>query len=436
MDALTAARAQMGFSLAFHMIFAAAGIGMPLLMLIAEGMWLRTGKEHYKKLARKWAKATGLLFAVGAVSGTALSFELGLLWPNFMEKAGSIVGPAFSLEAYAFLIEAIFLGLYLYGWDKLSPKAHWWVGVPVAVSGLFSGILVIAVNAWMQVPVGFEVSPTGDLISSDPLAPFTSPVWLSMAIHSSLSCYIAMGFAVAGVYALGLLKGRNDDYHRSGLSIAMVVATVCAIIQPLSGDLIARDVAKYQPEKLAAMEAHFETQAGAPLIIGGIPDEKTGEVHLAIKIPKMLSFMIARDPDAVIKGWNDFPPDERPPVLWTHLAFQTMVGCGFLLIGLGLWYWWARWRSNVEARSRLLKSLVLASPLGFVALEAGWFVTEMGRQPWTIYRIMRTSEAVTPVTGVSASFFLFTFLYLALIFALVVLLRRLAKSEQEISNVA
>ncbi len=429
MDQLLAARSQMAISLGFHMIFAAAGIAMPLLMLLAEGLWLRTGKQHYRALAQKWAKATGILFAIGAVSGTALSFELGLLWPRFMEFSGSIIGPAFALEGFAFFIEAIFLGLYLYGWNRLSPIAHWWTGVPVAISGLLSGILVVAVNAWMQAPVGFELDSAGQPTNIDPLATFRSPFWLHLAVHSSLSCYMAVGFAMAGVYAYGMLRGHHDAYHRSGLTIAMTVATVSAVLMPVSGDFNGRMVAEYQPEKLAAMEALFETQAGAPLILGGIPNPETGEVAYRIEIPYALSLLVAHDPNAVIKGLNDFPPDERPNVVWVHLSFQIMVICGFLLIGLGLWYWWVRWRRAQGPGNWLLRALVAGSPLGFIALEAGWMVTELGRQPWTIYRVMRTAEAVTPVADVPSSLLIFSVLYLGLAAALVVLLLRLARAK-------
>jgi cytochrome d ubiquinol oxidase subunit I len=430
MEALTAARAQMALSLGFHMVFAASGIALPVLMLMAEGFWLRTGRPHYRDLARKWGKATGLLFAIGAVSGTALSFELGLLWPRFMGLAGSIVGPAFALEGFAFFIEAIFLGLYLYGWDRLSPVVHWLTGIPVALSGLLSGVLVVAVNAWMQAPVGFAVDGAGRLTNIDPLATFRSPSWPHMAIHASLSCYIAVGFAVAGIYAAGLLRGRRDAYHRSGLRLAMVLATVAALLQPVSGDFSGRMVAQYQPAKLAAMEALFETRAGAPLVIGGIPDAESGEVRLGIEIPYGLSLLAAHDPHAVVKGLNAFPADERPDVLWVHLAFQVMVGIGFLLLALGVWFWWARWRSPSVERTWLLRALVACAPLGFVALEAGWLVTELGRQPWTIYRILRTSEAVTPVVDVPSSFLMFAVLYLGLAAALIVLLLRLANGKQ------
>jgi cytochrome bd ubiquinol oxidase subunit I len=424
MDTLLAARIQMEVSLGFHMFFAALGIGMPLLMLIAEWQWLQTGREHYRDLAKTWAKATALTFAVGAVSGTALSFELGLLWPRFMALAGGVIGPAFALEGYAFFIEAIFLGLYLYGWDRLTPKAHWWTGVPVAISGLMSGVLVVAANAWMQAPGGFELTADGALANSDPLAPFRSPAWLHMAVHSSLSTYIATGFAVAGVYAVGMLRGRRDDYHRSGLAIALGLAGVTALLQPLSGDWSARKMAEYQPAKLAAAEAHFETSSHVPLMIGGLPDEE-GNVRYALHIPNALSFMVGRSAETVVTGLNDFPRDERPPVAITHIAFQIMVACGLALIFVAAWYWFARWRRWADSPV-LLWLLVAASPLGFLALQAGWIVTEVGRQPWVIYGVMRTADGVTPRTDVPYTLFGFSVLYLFLGTALVLLLRGLA----------
>lgn len=435
MDTLTAARAQMEMSLAFHMLFTALAIGMPVLMLITEGLWLRTGKQHYIDLAHKWGKATALTFVVGAVSGTALSFELGLLWPRFMEFAGGIIGPAFALEGYAFFIEAIFLGLYLYGWDRLSPRAHWLTGFPVAISGLLSGVLVVGANAWMQTPSGFDLV-NGRPTNIDPLAPFTNPSWIPMAIHSTISCYIAASFAVAGVYAAGMLRGRRDAYHRSAITIALSVATVMAIAQPLSGDLLAKRVATTQPAKLAAFESHFETGRRAPLIIGGIPNVESGTVKYAIKIPGGLSFLAHGDFNAEVIGLNDIPPDQRPNVLISHIAFQVMVASGFALIGLGLWFWFARWRLRTIDGRWLLWALVLGSPLGFLALETGWIVTEVGRQPWTIYGVMRTSDAVTPAPHVQTTFITFTILYLGLGVVLITLLRNLAKERPESTNQA
>ena len=428
LDNVIAARAQMEVSLAFHMIFAALGIGLPLLMVLAEGVWLRTGREHYRALARKWAKATALTFAVGAVSGTALSFELGLLWPRFMALAGGVVGPAFALEGYAFFVEAIFIGLYFYGWERLSPRAHWLAGVAVAVSGAISGVLVVAANAWMQTPNGFR-AVGGRLTAVDPLAPFKARAWLDMALHSTLSCYVATAFAVGGVYAVGQLKGRRDQYHRSGLGIALALGAVVAVLQPLSGDISARRVAATQPVKLAAAEALFRTQRGAPLLVGGIPDPEAAQTHLGIEVPYLLSLLATHDPQGEVKGLDVAPRAQWPNVLVTHTAFDIMVGCGTLLALCGVLYWLVRRRrrdSGLLDPPWLLALLVLASPLGLLALEAGWFVTEVGRQPWIIYQLMPTAAGATPVTQVPITFFGFTVLYLALGSALVVLLRRLA----------
>ncbi len=431
MDTLTAARAQMEVSLAFHIIFAALGIGLPLLMVIAEGLWLRTGRDHYRALARKWAKATALTFAVGAVSGTALSFELGLLWPRFMALAGGVVGPTFALEGYAFFVEAIFIGLYLYGWDRLSPRAHWLVGIPVAIAGALSGVLVVAANSWMQTPGGFQ-AVGGRLLAVDALAPFRTPSWPDMALHSTLSSFIATGFAVAGVKAAGMLRGRRDAYHRSALGIALAVGVIAAILQPLSGDVSARRVARTQPVKLAAAEALFHTQRRAPLVIGGIPDLAAERVRWGIEIPAGLSFLATHHFDAEVKGLDAVPRAERPNVLVTHTAFQLMVACGLLLIAAGVLYWLLRLRRPaLLERSWALWPLVLISPLGMLALEAGWFVTEVGRQPWVIYGTMPTALGVTPAAQVPLTFAGFTVLYIVLGAALVVLLRRLATGAHE-----
>ena len=429
MDRLTAARAQMEVSLGFHMVFAALGIGMPLLMIIAEGMWLKTKQPFYRELARKWGKVTALLFAIGAVSGTALSFELGLLWPRFMALAGGAIGPAFALEGYAFFIEAIFVGLYLYGWDRLSPRAHWLTGVPVAVSGMLSGVLVVAANAWMQTPVGVRIEDA-KLVDARAMAAFESPMWPLMSIHSTLSCYIAVGYAVAGVYALGVLRGKRDEYHRKAIDIGLGVAAVAAALQLVSGHASAQAVAEHEPVKLAAMEAHFVTSRGVAIVVGGIPDDDTGEVKWGLRIPKALSLLATNDPNAELLGLDAFPKDERPNVLVTHLAFDTMVGCGFTLIGVGALFWLWRWRrpGAFEPKS-LARLLVAASPLGFVALEAGWVVTEVGRQPWIVRGVMRTRDAVTPVATVTASFFAFTALYVLLAIVLVLLLRYLAAGK-------
>ena len=428
MDSLTAARLQMTLSLGFHMIYAAVGIGLPLLMVIVEGLYLRTGRPHYKALAQRWATVTGLLFAVGAVSGTALSLELGLLWPKYMQLLGAVVGHIFGLEGYAFFIEAIFIGLYLYGWDRLSPRAHWLCGVVIAVSGMLSGVLVLGVNAWMQQPVGFEM--IGDRVTNtDPIAVFKQPLWFFMAWHSTMACYVSVAFAVAGWYAWRILRGQRDEIARTALLVAMAVGGVSALLAPLSGDSLAKYVFRTQPVKFAAMEGQFETQRRAPLRLGGWPDEEAGVTRGAIEIPGALSFMANSDFNTEIKGLNEYPRDEWPRVEWVHLAFQIMVGIGTLLMLLSAWFWFAVYRDprGIVARRTLLAVVALCMPLGFVALEAGWVVTEVGRQPWVIQGIMRTRDVVTPAEGVFEMFVTFALLYALLGTTVVVLLRRIAR---------
>lgn len=423
MSDLLAARAQMALSLGFHMIFAAIGIGMPFLMLLAEGMWLRRRDPDYLALAKKWGKVTAVLFAIGAVSGTALSFELGLLWPRFMDFAGAIIGPAFALEGYAFFIEAIFVGLYLYGWDRLSPRAHFLTGIPVAISGAASGILVLSANSWMQKPTGFRIVD-GRPVDIDPVAALFNPGWAVFATHSTLSTYVATSFAVAGVYGFALFKGYGTAYNLKAVKLAMIVGTVTAVLQPVSGDLNAQFTTQNQPSKLAAMEGLFQTERGAPLSIGGWPDMRERRLEYALRIPKGLSLLAYRDPNAEVKGLDQIPRNDWPNVPVVHTAFQVMVGLGFTLIGISLWYWASRRWKRLWGRPLFLV-LTASGFMGFTALEAGWIVTEVGRQPWIIYGVMRTSEAVTPAPNVLPTFLTFVGLYLFLALALIWLLLRL-----------
>ena len=432
MDSLTAARLQMTFSLAFHMVYAAIGIGLPLLLVIVEAFYLYTGQPHYKSLAKKWAKATGLLFAVGAVSGTALSLELGLLWPKYMELLGAVVGHLFGLEGYAFFLEAIFIGLYLYGWDRLSPMAHWSCGVIIAISGMLSGVLVLGVNAWMQQPVGFEMEG-GRVLSTDPVAILRQPLWWHMAIHSTLACYLSVGFGVAGWYAWRALRGQRDPYCRAGLLISISVGAVAAIFQPVSGDMLAKYVFRTQPVKFAAMEGQFKTQSHAPLRIGGWPDTEALETRYAIEIPGGLSYLATGDPAAEVPGLDQVPRADWPNVELTHLAFQIMVAAGSLLTLVSVWFWIAYFRAaaSILERRVLLYAVMTTAPLGFIGLEAGWFVTEVGRQPWIIQHVMRTKDAVTPAPGVPAMFFAFTALYVLLGTTVIVVLRQIAAAPHD-----
>jgi cytochrome d ubiquinol oxidase subunit I len=417
MDDLLAARSQMAMSLAFHIIFAAIGIAMPLLMIVAEWKWLRTKDEVFLTLAKRWAKGTAILFAVGAVSGTVLSFELGLLWPGFMGYAGSIIGMPFSLEGFAFFTEAIFLGIYLYGWKRIPPRAHLFAGAMVALSGVLSGVFVVIANAWMNAPTGFRLVD-GKPVDIDPIAAMMNPAAFSQTLHMTLAAYAATGFAAAGIHAFMLARNRDSRFHRAALSIALVVGGVSAILQPLSGDSLAKSVARTQPVKLAAFEGQFHTEKGAGFRIGGIPDESAGVTRYAIEIPYLLSFLAYGDPHAEVKGLNEFPADQRPPVAIVHISFQIMVGCGVAMMMVALW---AAWRYLRGRRKQtwldskwFLRVLVVATPLGFIAIETGWVVTEVGRQPWIIYGVMRTSEAVTPMPGLILPFITFTVLYVFL----------------------
>lgn len=414
MSDLLAARTQMALSLGFHIIFAVMGIGMPALMVLAERKWLKTGDPVWLDLAKRWSKGTAILFAVGAVSGTVLSFELGLLWPRFMEYAGAIIGMPFSLEGFAFFTEAIFLGIYLYGWTRLSPKAHWWAGVAVAVSGTVSGIFVVFANAWMNAPAGFELV-NGLPANIDPIAAMLNPASFHQTLHMTLASFATTGIAVAGIHAWMLRKNPDDHFHRSALHIAMVVAIPASLLQPLSGDISAKFVAKWQPAKLAAMEGQFETERGAPLRIGGIPNEATRETKYSLEVPKALSFLAFSDFNAEVKGLEEFPETDWPPVAITHFAFQVMVGLGTLMMLASLWvlYRWVR-KQDIATDRPLLTFLALLSPAGFIAVEAGWIVTEVGRQPWIVYGVMRTADAVTPMPGLIVPLIGISLLYLFL----------------------
>ena len=414
MTDLLAARSQMAMSLGFHIIFAMVGIAMPVLMVLAERRWLRTGDRIYLDLAHRWAKGTAILFAVGAVSGTVLSFELGLLWPTFMEHAGPVIGMPFSLEGFAFFTEAVFLGVYLYGWDRISRRAHLAAGWAVAVSGMLSGVFVVIANAWMNAPTGIRWVD-GRAVDIDPIAAMMNPAAFPQVLHMTLAAYASTGLVVAGIHAWPLLRHPRNAFHRRALSVALLIGAPAALLQPLSGDLSAKFVAHWQPVKLAAMEGHFKTERGAPLRIGGWPDEAAGETRYAIEIPYALSFLAFADPRAEVKGLEAFPREHWPPVAIVHVAFQVMVGLGSYLALVSAVALWLMWRRHDLPRHRwLLRALVLAAPMGFICTEAGWIVTEVGRQPWIIHGLMRTADAVTPMPGLVVPFLVFTALYCAL----------------------
>lgn len=424
MSNLLAARSQMAITLAFHIIFATVGIGMPLLMAIAEGLYLRTGNKVYLDVSKRWARGVAVLFAVGAVSGTVLSFELGLLWPSFMEFAGGIIGLPFSLEGFAFFTEAIFLGIYLYGWERVAPRAHWAAGVLVALSGALSGVFVLTANAWMNAPTGFRIA-NGMPVDVDPIAAMLNPASLHEIIHMTLAAYMATGFTVAAIHAYLLQHDRRNRFHRRALAIALIVAGISSPLQILSGDLSARRVAELQPAKLAAMEALYTTQAGAPLVLGGIPNDESQSVALGIEIPYALSFLATRTLTGTVTGLQDIPRDEWPNTRVVHWAFDIMVASGMIMLALIAWAGWLWWRKRrLPSGKWFLRALVIAGPLGFLAIETGWIVTEVGRQPWIIYRVMRTAEAVTPIPGLAIPLVTFTLIYGVLSVILAVFLHR------------
>lgn len=442
---LLAARWQMALSLGFHILFSVVGMAMPIMMVAAQAIAIRTKDRVWDELARRWAKGTAILFAVGAVSGTLLSFELGLLWPHFMEVAGPLVGLPFSLEGYAFFFEAIFLGLYLYGRERLSQSVHLLCGVGVAVSGMASGVFVVAVNAWMNLPTGFDLDDSGALTNLRPWEVFSSPAFFTEAIHMACAAVTAVSFLVMGIHAARLLQDPFHRLHRAAILLAFAFAAVSAPLQLVTGDLAAKHLAHDQPLKLAAAEAHFHTSKRAPIVIGGMPNERTQEVVGGVEIPALLSVIAFLDPDATVMGLDHFDRREWPNVAVVHLAFDLMVGCGMALLtlvalgfgvmglalirrrqttGSGAVPWWRSAQQALLSSRLFVWGAVLCAPLGMLAVEAGWTVTEVGRQPWIIRGVMRTQEAVTSQPGLWTTLYLHIAIFVCLGLFVVVMLRR------------
>src|SRR6201994_2633094 len=385
---LTAGRSQIGTSLSFHLFFAVLGVGLPLMMLVAEGMHLRTGDPVWRALARRWSKVFAVLFAVGAASGTIISFELGLLFPRFMAYAGGIIGLPFSLEGAAFFIEAIFVGIYLYGWDRLSPRVHWLSGIPIALGSVGSAFFIVTANAWMNAPRGFALHH-GHVTHVDPLAAMFNPAWATETSHMVLGAYLATAFGVASVYAVGMLRGRRDAYHRRGLALGLATAAVIAPLQFGVGDLLGRTVAQNQPAKLAAIEGQYPTERGAGLSLGSFPVPGHDRAVLNVRVPKVLSVLAYDDAGARVRGLASFPKADRTPLaLPVRLSFLGMVGIGTYLIALSLWYWLRR-AGPRRGAGPPRGPRGPPGPLAFAANELGWMVTELGPQPWVIYGVLR-----------------------------------------------
>jgi cytochrome bd ubiquinol oxidase subunit I len=406
----------MAVSLGSHIVLACYGMAFPVLIWILHRRGLRDNDTTALELAKRWSKVAAVLFAVGAVSGTILSFEMGLLWPGFMRKFGAVIGLPFALEGIAFFLEAIFIGIYLYGWGRLPGRVHLAMLWPIAISGIAGTFFIISVNGWMNEPTGFRVAADGSITDIQPWAAmFNQAVWLQF-IHMVLGAYLVVGFATAAVYARGMLRGRDDHYHRSAFTVAFAAATIAAVLQPISGHFLGLRLGDTQPTKLAAMELALETEDRSPLVIGGVLID--GERRYAIEIPLLGSLISRGSIDREVPGLNSFRSDDRPIdelATTVHLAFQAMVAIGFALIGLSLLFWFVRRRGRDLLRARwFLRAAILAGVAATVALELGWIVTEVGRQPWIAYGFMRINDAVRRDGPVWVSFSVLVVIYVAM----------------------
>jgi cytochrome d ubiquinol oxidase subunit I len=423
---LLEARQMQALSFAVHIPLVAFGIAFPAMVVFTEWLHLRTGDPLYRTLARRWSRVVLALFAVGVITGTILSFEMGLLWPNFTATFGGVFGLGFAIEGFSFFMEAIFLGIYAYGWDRMSPRAHWLSGIPIVITGFTGSLTVIAVNAWMNHPTGFRLVG-GKVADVNPLAALFGNRYLwSELLHMYIAGYMVAGFLIAGCYAFGRLRGRWGRYERVALTIPLTIACLAAPVQVLVGDWIARDVAISQPVKLAAIEGLYKTTNGAPEhVLGWYTDH---EVKYGIKIPHLLSLLAFHSWDATVKGLDTVPAAQRPPVNVVRLSFQTMVGIGTLLALLGVVYLVVRVRRRrLPETAWFYRSLVIAGPAATVALIAGWVTTEVGRQPWVVYRVMPTADAVTGAGGIPVGYGTLVITYLAVACGVVWILRRLAR---------
>jgi cytochrome d ubiquinol oxidase subunit I len=430
---LLEARQMQALSFAVHIPLVCFGVAFPALVLGMEWLGRRRGDPLLLALARRWSKVMIALFAVGVVTGTILSFELGLLWPEFMAAYGDVFGLAFALEGFSFFVEAIFIAIYVYGWDRLSPRAHMLAGIPVVIAGFSGSLMVITVNGWMNHPAGFRLE-NGRAVDVEPMTALfgNSYFWHEM-VHMYLAAFLVAGFVTASVYAVAWLRGRRDRYVRVAMAVPLVVAAVAAPAQVVVGDWAAREVAREQPTKLAAFEGLGRSREGAPIHIGGWYDEERGEVRYGLKLPKLLSLLAFHDPNATVQGLDEVPAADRPPVNVVRLAFAAMVGSGTLMaiFGVTLLVLWLRRRALPERRW-FPWTVAALGPLSVVALIAGWVTTEVGRQPWVVYGHMRTEDAVTGAEGIPLGYATLVVVYLALAVATAWLLRRLARAPLEI----
>ncbi len=423
---LLPARSQMAFTLGFHIILASFGVGFPVMMLIANYIGLRRDDPVALELAHRWSKVAAVLFAVGAVTGTVLSFEFGLLWPEFTDRFGDVFGVLFAIEGIFFFLEAIFLTIYIFGWKRLRPWPHFWSGIPVAICGIGGAFSVVAVNAWMNQPQGYTLGADGAVTDVDPLKVIFNPAVPYEVPHMILAAYLVVGFTVASVYAVGMLRGRRDRHHRLGLLIPLTVASILAPVQFFVGDTAARAIAEDQPVKFAAMECVQHTHSDVTEYIFGICTDDG--VRYGVGIPGFDSFLVGFNTDTKVVGLDSVPPDERPPAnTLLHWSFDIMVGVGTAIIGLGLWLGIAWWRKRDIPKTKwFLRAVSVSGIATIIAMECGWIVTEVGRQPWIVYEVMRTDEAITGASGVWISFSIVLVVYALLGVATVLILRSMA----------
>lgn len=432
--ALLPARNQMALSLGWHIILACFGMTFPILIFVLHRRGLR-GDADSLELAQRWSKIAALLFAVGAVSGTILSFEMGLLWPGLMERFGDVVGLAFALEGIAFFVEAIFLGLYVYGWERIPGRLHSLLLLPITAAGIAGSFLVISVNGWMQSPTGFTLvdGPDGfEVVDIDPLAAIFNDTVFLQFLHMYLAAVMVVGFMVSAVYAGLLLRGRQGRIYRLGVLVPLLFAGIATPLQPVVGHFAGQQVASSQPIKLAALEGLNETGSRVPLELGGlyIDGELRGAVE--VPIPGLLSFLSTNDINAELPGLESVPEDERPPAGIVHLAYTAMIGIGTALVGL---IGWAalRWRrarnggSDILGSRLFLRALTVAGPAAIFALEAGWVVTEVGRQPWIVYEVLRTEDAVTDANYIWVTFIAVAVVYGAMTVAVAAVIRSMSR---------
>jgi cytochrome d ubiquinol oxidase subunit I len=428
---LLAAREQMAFTLGFHIVLSCLGVALPATILVANWVGLKKRDEAALELARRWSKAMAVTFAVGAVTGTVLSFEFGLLWPEFMDRFGAAFGVAFAIEGIFFFVEAIFLAIYIYGWKRLSPWAHFWSGVPMVITGIGGAFAVVAANSWMNQPQGFTLDAAGKVVDVEPLKVLFNPATGYEVPHMLLAAYMVVGFLVASVYAVGMLKGRRDRLHKLGLVIPLTIACIATPVQLFVGDTAAREVADHQPAKFAAMECIQETGTDQTEYLGGVCTDEG--VKGAIGIPGLDSFLVGFSTDTKVTGLNDIPDNEEPPAnTFLHLSFDAMVGIGTALLGLGAWFGFVWWRQrDIPQTPWFLRAVAVSGAGAVLALWCGWIVTEVGRQPWIVQGYMRTSEAVTEADGIWFSFGLVLLLYAGLGTGAILVLRSMSRRWRE-----